>query len=313
MLRCWALRRWALRRWPAEAPRARAQEAPNAHEHELELVTDERTFRFRAPDDATRSAWISALSSSSDLVADTGDTWEESWTRDDIGMRRQTKRDMAGENRVLDMGEELRTSGGTFEDPDFPPDDSSLFGAGGRSSRQAAQRGLGQEEWRRDKKAFLAGKKVVWQPPSKIMDVDMTPVMFSGGIEADDIKQGELGNCYFLAAMGAIASHQKLVEDLIVEESLDVGILGVKFFVNGRWTTVIIDHMLPCVEINGLWQPIFCKPHIEAGSDEKELWCCYMEKAFAKLFGSCKSSSAPFPRFPSPIIPTGRHSSVWGS
>ena len=33
--------------------------------------------------------------------------------------------------------------------------------------------------------------------------------------------------------MGAIASHQKLVEDLIVEESLDVGILGVKFFVNG--------------------------------------------------------------------------------
>ena len=42
-----------------------------------------------------------------------------------------------------------------------------------------------------------------------------------------------------------------------------MGILGVKFFVNGRWTTVIIDHMLPCVEIDGLWQPIFCKPHIE--------------------------------------------------
>eukprot|EP01047_Picozoa_sp_COSAG01_P034064 COSAG01_NODE_2539_length_7485_cov_49.290650_1_plen_111_part_00 len=37
------------------------------------------------------------------------------------------------------------------------------------------------------------------------------------------------------------------------------------------------------------WRPVFCHPpgEEEGGSaTEKELWCCYMEKAWAKLFGS---------------------------
>lgn len=49
--------------------------------------------------------------------------------------------------------------------------------------------------------------------------------------------------------------------------------IGIKFFVRGAWTTVCIDYMLPCVDDDGVWVPVFCNPEGDV-PDEKELWCC---------------------------------------
>ena len=70
-------------------------------------------------------------------------------------------------------------------------------------------------------------------------------------------------------------------------DNLEQGVIGIKFFVRGAWTTVSIDYMLPCIEVDGVWKPVFCSPGVDM-PDEKELWCC------------CEQSAAPLRRHPLP-------------
>ena len=287
----------------------RESEAPNRHPHEMELITDERTFRIRAASEGEMVEWIHAIrtlipaatarrrlqsrmqemngfydgQASQSVLHLVHDRWDESWA---------DGRDMDGEELLAELAAEHRANGTQFNDDRFPANDSSLFmrGSSDTGSRPSAAGVL-----RHDQKPFLQSRshEVEWKSPSEILDVNAKPVIFSGGIEPDDIHQGQLGNCYLLAAMAACASNTRLIEDLIVEDHFsDVGLIGVKFFKEGRWVTVVVDAMLPCIPYgeNG-WCPIFCRPSDEIvhGAAEKELWCCYMEKAFAKLFGSYES------------------------
>lgn len=230
----------------------------SAKQYELELLTTDRTYRFSAESETDRQEWITALgriaqttpltsaagakttiSASCVKIHDSktlqqrlqlmdgfyGEPNEGNWVEEDW----HRGRDMDGEALMQQLAEVLKNEQNSlFEDACFPADDSSLY-ISGKAPIPGKQATLGGSSGRRDRvgeAGFLAGKKIEWKRPDSILDVNAKPVVFSGLIEADDIAQGELGNCYFLAALAACAADQSLIKDLIVEDFAQFGIYG---------------------------------------------------------------------------------------
>ena len=101
----------------------------------------------------------------------------------------------------------------------------------------------------------------------------------------------------FLSAICACATSEGdiLLNDLIFEDYGDVGLYGVKFFVMGKWITVIVDDLFPMSNKSQSlraqeWDFIFSSP--KKSSVNKEIWPMVMEKAWAKLHGSYESTDA---------------------
>ena len=80
----------------------------------------------------------------------------------------------------------------------FPPDRSSL----GPMS---------------DKAFTEIAKNVIWQTPDQIFGKN-NYVLFENSIHPTDVQQGELGTCYFLAAVSALAENFEMLRDLFHEE-----------------------------------------------------------------------------------------------
>lgn len=154
-----------------------------------------------------------------------------------------------------EIRDRLRGTGRLFEDPDFPADGSSLFYS------MAAPRGI---EWKRPK------------------EICRDPKFVSGGRSRFDVRQGELGDCWLLAAVANLAMYEDLLNQVIPpnQEFNRPGYCGAFRFVFwrfGEWVEVVIDDRLPTR--NG--RLIFMH-----SVDQDEFWSALLEKAYAKLFGS---------------------------
>eukprot|EP00301_Raphidiophrys_heterophryoidea_P023083 c7072_g1_i2.p1 GENE.c7072_g1_i2~~c7072_g1_i2.p1 ORF type:complete len:543 (-),score=143.84 c7072_g1_i2:864-2492(-) len=185
----------------------------------------------------------------------------------------QTAKDPEGTLAVAKIAKECQAKNELFHDNAFPPTDKSIW-------RDPSLKG-----------SWLKGKHIEWKRPAEIGDTSAKLAVFASGgrnstsdISPDDIVQGEVGDCYFLAALSAVATKPDLIDSLIVEEHSKQGVYGVKFFQQGKWQTVIIDDLFPCEhnETTGEWVPVFVK----YSEGEKETWMMLAEKAWAKLHGS---------------------------
>lgn len=96
-----------------------------------------------------------------------------------------------------------------------------------------------------------------------------------------DIRQGALGNCYFLCSLSALAEYPDLIKRLFdFDYCNDYGIQSVWLNLNGIWTQIILDEYFPSY-FNGIEHDLaFSK------TDQNELWVLLLEKAYAKAYGS---------------------------
>uniref|UniRef100_UPI00398F55A0 calpain-5-like n=1 Tax=Pristiophorus japonicus TaxID=55135 RepID=UPI00398F55A0 len=146
-----------------------------------------------------------------------------------------------------------------FEDPHFPATNESLF---------YTKSPPGAIEWRR---------------PQELCE---SPRLFVNGISSHDLNQGELGNCWFVAACSCLALRdglwQKVIPDWTKQDwdskklNNYAGIFHFRFWRFAEWIDVVIDDRLPTMNEKLL----FCH-----SNSKEEFWSALLEKAYAKLAG----------------------------
>ncbi|XP_063995554.1 calpain-A-like isoform X2 [Diachasmimorpha longicaudata] len=148
-------------------------------------------------------------------------------------------------------------SGQLFEDPVFPAKNSSLY-----SSRRPAA-------------------SIEWKRPMEIVD---NPRLFVEGFSRFDVQQGDLNDCWLLAAVANLTMYPHLFFQVVPkDQGFDknyAGIFHFRFWQYGKWVDVVIDDRLPTCHGKLMYL---------SSAKNNEFWSALLEKAYAKLRGSYKA------------------------
>ncbi|OQV14025.1 Calpain-B [Hypsibius exemplaris] len=143
-----------------------------------------------------------------------------------------------------------------FEDSDFPAVSSSVF---------HTQRFMRQFEWKR---------------PHQITP---NPKLIVDGAKRFDMVQGELGDCWLVAAAADLTLNAGLLAKVVphdqgfTQAEKYCGIFHFQLWRHGQWIDVVVDDRLPTYQgkLMFLHSP-----------DNSEFWSALLEKAYAKVNGS---------------------------
>jgi len=81
-------------------------------------------------------------------------------------------------------------------------------------------------------------------PVKRVNEIFADPQFFIDGATADDVVQGEGGDCWFLAALMSISAKPELIMRLCVARDERCGVYGFVFFRDGEWIYEVIDDRL---------------------------------------------------------------------
>jgi hypothetical protein len=106
-------------------------------------------------------------------------------------------------------------------------------------------------------------------------------------VAAEEISQGNLGDCWLLSAMSVLARRPELMDKVLaVKEYNDEGVYAVNLYKNGKWIQVIVDDLFPCIPRPTVRNPDRMIPAYCRSKTGDGLWMSVIEKAYAKYHGS---------------------------
>jgi hypothetical protein len=158
-------------------------------------------------------------------------------------------------------------------------------------------------------------KKIVYKPLSvkRVGDIFENPKFFIDRPTPNAVRQGDLGDCWLMAALCAIGNKPDLIERICVARDEAVGVYGFVFFRDFEWISEIVDDKLYLKKADydeskierALWDDRERKATEEdykktfqtnSGAlyfaqceDPNETWLPLLEKAFAKACGDYAS------------------------
>ncbi len=149
-----------------------------------------------------------------------------------------------------------------YIDSQFPPDRTSLLGG----------------SLRIDKEDCKSWEKYEWKHVSELEPVGKYTV--SSHITGLTVTQGQIGNCYYVSALVALALTPSRISRLAIAKQSD-GSFEAQVFPSGRPTKIKLDGYFP-----------FSQAHrclAFSRSESAEMWPMLLEKAWAKHVGSYQS------------------------
>ena len=117
------------------------------------------------------------------------------------------------------------------------------------------------------------------------------------GFRAEDLLQGGVGDCWFMSALAVVAERHDLIANLFAADTARnaAGCYCLRLFLDGQWSSVVIDDLLPVTAAPRREQLAFdtrlafCRCGSASGA--QQLWASLVEKAYAKAHGSYQAIS----------------------
>lgn len=78
----------------------------------------------------------------------------------------------------------------------------------------------------------------------RVSQIFEKPQFFIDGAQYNDIKQGGISNCWFVAALAVITNIPSLLKTICVARDEQIGVYGFIFFKNGDWVSTVVDDQL---------------------------------------------------------------------
>eukprot|EP00826_Nyctotherus_ovalis_P053884 TRINITY_DN7032_c0_g4_i1.p1 TRINITY_DN7032_c0_g4~~TRINITY_DN7032_c0_g4_i1.p1 ORF type:complete len:326 (+),score=98.03 TRINITY_DN7032_c0_g4_i1:42-980(+) len=94
---------------------------------------------------------------------------------------------------------------------------------------------------------------------------------------ASDVYKRQVGDCWLLGSFCCLATRVELLNNLIVYNGMEYGVVVMQFFKNGEWKPVVVDTRLPYDSKSKKLLYARCER-------DDEFWICFLEKAYAKMY-----------------------------
>jgi hypothetical protein len=187
----------------------------------------------------------------------------------------KTDKFVANGTEYAKLLKECITTNKPFRDKKFPATALSLVGFGSNGGENDTDLDMIKaKKWMTTRELQKSNK-----------NEDAKPYPFcTNGMRSEEITQGCIGDCYFLAGLSSVCKIPELIQRIFVKREFSkYGIYCIALFLNGTWESVVVDSRFPVTIADNEEE---CNEWAMASNKDNEgIWVMLLEKAWAKAHG----------------------------